>query len=131
MPEASHLVFAISYEGEVQDPHVLDLETKITDFDDDIPTLVEVFISTTRPDPYHFTILIDTIKIPLSIADTLLSLQQSDFSDVTAHVTVGIKTKEYYTANGGPLRSKPLAKKLRSIMGAIERDEVIQRVKIS
>ena len=129
-PGGSHLVFAVAYKGEVRDPQVLDLETKVTDFDDDGPTLVKVFISTTRPEPYHFTILIDTIKIPFSIADTLLSLQQSDFSDVTAQVTVEVKNKEYYTANGAALRPKALAKKLRSIMGAIERDVAIQRVKI-
>ena len=87
--------------------------------------LVKVFISTTRLDPYHFTILIDTIKISFSIADTLLRLQQSDLSDVTTHVTVGVKNKEYNTANGGPLRLKALAKKLSSIMGAIERDVAI------
>ena len=75
--------------------------------------------------------MIDTIKIPFSIADTLLSPQQSDFSDVTAQVTVEVKNKEYYTANGSPLRPKALAKKLRSIMGAIERDLAIQRVKVS
>ena len=78
------MVFAISYKGEVQDPQVLDLETKVTDIDDDGPILDKVFISTTRPDPYHFTILIDTIKIPFSIADTLLSLQQPDFNNVTS-----------------------------------------------
>ena len=107
------------------------LRPKVTNFNDDGPTLVKVFISTTRPEPYHFTNLIDTIKIPFSIADTLLSLQQSDFSDVMAQVIVEVKNKEYYMANGGPLRPKALAKKLRSIMGAIERDVAIQRVKVS
>ena len=41
---------------------------------------------------------------------------------MTAQVTVGLKNKEYYTASGGPLRPKVLAKKLRSIMGTIEKD---------
>jgi hypothetical protein len=69
--------------------------------------------------------LIDNFKVPFSIANTLVSLQQLDFGDVTAQVAVEVINKEYYTTSGAPLRPKALAKKLRSIMGAIKRDVAI------
>ena len=42
-PGGSHLVFAVSYKGEVQDPQLLDLETKVTDFDEGWSVVVKVY----------------------------------------------------------------------------------------
>lgn len=130
-PNAAHLVFATSFRGEVEDPQHLDFETKITDIDDESPNVVKVFCSSTRPEPYHFTIVIDTIKIPYSIVDCYESLLGSNFDLISKSVREGIERKEYQTAKGDPLKSKPLAKKLRSIIGALERDAAVQRTKIT
>ena len=109
----------------------MDFETKITEIDDEGPSVVKVFCSSTRPDPYHFTIVIDTIKIPYSIVDCYESLLGSNFDVIIKSVRHEIENKEYQTAKGDPLKSKPLAKKLRSIIGALERDAAVQQTKIS
>ena len=120
VPHRSHLVFATNFKGEVKDPQHLDFETKITEFDDDGPNVVKLFCSSTRPNPYHFTNVIDTIKILFSIVDCFESLQGSNFDEVIKSVREEIVNKEFQTKSGAPLKAKPLAKKLRSIMGAIE-----------
>ena len=82
---ASHtanLVFVMTFKGEVKDPQHLDFKTKITEFDDESEDEIKIFCSSTRPEPYHFTIIIDTIKCPFSIVDCYGSLQGSIFNDI-------------------------------------------------
>ena len=81
-PHTTNLVFATTFKGDVKDPQHLDFETKITEFDDESEDKIKIFCSSTRPDPYHFTIVIDTIKCPFSIIDCFTSLQASNFNDV-------------------------------------------------
>ena len=73
-PHTTNLVFTTTFKGEVKDPQQLDFETKITKFDDESEDEIKVLCSSTRPDPYHFTIVIDTIKCPFSIVDCYVSL---------------------------------------------------------
>ena len=73
-PHTANLVFATTFKGDVKDPQHLDFETKITEFDDESEDKIKIFCSSTRPDPYHFTIVIDTIKCPFSIVDCFASL---------------------------------------------------------
>ena len=130
-PHTAHLVFATTFKGEVKDPQHLDFETKITEFDDEGPNIVKLFCSSTGPDPYHFTIVIDTIRIPYSVVDFYDSLQGSNFDDVISSLRDEISKKEWHTAKGEPLKSKPLAKKLRSIMSAIERLAAVEQTKMA
>ena len=81
-PHTANLVFATTFKGDVKDPQHLDFETKITEFDDESEDKIKIFCSSTRLDPYHFTIVIDTIKCPFSIVDCFTSLQASSFGDV-------------------------------------------------
>ena len=70
----ANLVFATTFKGDVKDPQHLDFKTKIIEFDDESEDKITIFCSSTRPDPYHFTIVIDTIKCPFSIVDCFASL---------------------------------------------------------
>ena len=73
-PHTANLVFATTFKGDVKDPQHLDFETKITEFDDESEDKIKICCSSTRPDPYHFTIVIDTIKCPFSIVYCFASL---------------------------------------------------------
>lgn len=128
-PHTSHLVFATSFRGDVNDPQHLDFETKITDFDDESSNLIKIFCSSTRPDPYHFTIVIDTIRSPYSIVDCYESLLASHFDDIVRTIEEEISERKWMTAKGEALRAKPLAKKLRSIVSAMEVATVVQKSK--
>ena len=80
-PHTANLVFTTTFKGEVKDPQHLDFKKKITKFDDKSEDKIKVFCSSTRPDPYHFLIVIDTIKCPFFIVDYYVSLQGSIFDD--------------------------------------------------
>ena len=82
MPHSANLVFATTFKGNIKDPQHLDFETKIIEFDDEREDELKVFCLSTRPDPYHFTIVIDTIKCPFSILDCYESLQGLIFDDI-------------------------------------------------
>ena len=73
-PHTTNLVFVMTFKGEVNDPQHLDFKTKITKFDDKSEDVIKVFCSSIRLDPYHFTIVIDTIKCPFSIVDCYANL---------------------------------------------------------
>ena len=72
----------MTFKGEVKDPQHLDFKTKITEFDDKSEDVIKVFSSSTRPDPYHFTVVINTIKCSFFIVDCYASLQGSNFDDI-------------------------------------------------
>ena len=78
----ANLVFATTFKGEVKDPQHIDFKTKITKFDDESKDVVKLFSLSTRPDPYHFTVVINTIKCPFSIVDYYASLQGSNFDNI-------------------------------------------------
>ena len=119
-PHTANLVFAKTFKGEVKDPQNLDFETKITEFDDKSEDEIKVLCSSTRPDPYHFTIVIDTIKCSFSIVDYYESLQGLIFDDIVKILEEEIIEKKWHTKKGEALKAKPLAKKLRNIVGAMD-----------
>ena len=131
---ASHtanLVFAMTFKGDVKDPQHLDFETKIIEFDNKSEDKIKIFCSSTRPDPYHFTIVIDTIKCPFSIVDCFASLQASSFDDVVKALEEEIIEKKWQTKKGEALKAKPLAKKLRNVVGALDIAAAVAKAKIS
>ena len=130
-PHIANLVFATTFKGDVKDPQHLDFETKITEFDDESKDKIKIFCSSTRPDPYHFTIVIDTIKCLFSIVDCYESLQASNFDDVVKAVEEEIIEKKWQTKKGEALKAKPLAKKLRNIVGALSVAAVVEKAKVS
>ena len=81
-PHTTNLVFSTTFKSKVKDPLHLDFKTKNTEFDDKSKDEIKVFSSSTRPNPYHFTIVIVTIKCPFSIVDCFESLQGSIFDDI-------------------------------------------------
>ena len=94
-PHIANLVFASTFKGDVKDPQHLDFETKITEFDNESEDKIKICCSSTRPDPYHFTIIIDIIKCPFSIVVCFASLQASSFNDVVkAHEKEIIEEEE-------------------------------------
>ena len=105
--------------------------TKITEFDDESEDKIKVFYSSTRPDPYHFTIVIDTIKSPYSIIDCYASLQGSIFDDIVKTLEEEIIEKKWQTKKGEPLKAKPLAKKLWNIVGAMGIAAAVEKVKVT
>ena len=117
-PHTANLVFATTFKGNIKDPQHLDFETKITEFDDESEDKIKVFYSLTRPEPYHFTIVIDTIKFSFSIVDCYLSLHASNFDDIVKALEEEIIKKKWQMKKGEALKAKPLAKKLRNIVGA-------------
>ena len=110
----ANLVFATTFKGDVKDPQHLDFETKITEFDDESEDKIKIFCSSTRPDPCHFTIVIDTIKCPFSIVDCFASLQASSFDDVVK-----------------ALEEEIIEKKLRNVVGALGVAAAIAKAKIN
>ena len=72
-----------------------DFETKIIEFDDKSEDKIKIFCLSIRPDPYHFTIVIDTIKCPFSIVDNFASLQASSFDNVVKALEEEIIEKKW------------------------------------
>ena len=130
-PHTSNLVFAMTFKGDVMDPQHLDFETKITEFDDESEDKIKIFCSSTRPDPYHFTIVIDTIKCPFSIVDCFSSLHASSFDDVVKALEEEIIEKKWQMKKGKALKAKPLAKKLRNVVSALGVAAAVAKAKIS
>ena len=108
-PHIANLVFATTFKGKVKDPQHLDFETKITEFDDKSKDKIKVFCSSTRLDPYHFTIVIDTIKCPFSIVGCYANLQRSIFDEIVKTLEEEIIAKKWQTKKGEALKAKPLA----------------------
>ena len=119
------------FKGDVKDPQHLDFETKITEFDDESEDKIKIFCSSIRPDPYHFTIVIDTIKCSFSIVDCFTSLQASSFDDVVKALEDEIIEKKWQTKKGEALKAKPLAKKLRNVVSALGVAAAVAKAKIS
>ena len=130
-PHTANLVFTTTFKGDVKDPQHLDFETKITEFDDESEDKIKIFCLSTRPDPYHFTIVIDTIKYPFSIVDCFASLQASSFDDVVKALEEEIIEKKWQTKKGEALKAKSLATKLRNIVGALDVAAAVAKAKIS
>ena len=129
-PHTANLVFATTYKGNVKDPQHLDFETKITKFDDESEDKIKIFCSSTRPDPYHFTIVIDTIKCPFSIVDCFASLQASSFDSVVKALKEEMIEKKWQMKKGKALKAKPLAKKLRNVVGALGVAAAVAKAKV-
>ena len=130
-PHTANLVFPMTFKSDVKDPQHLDFETKITEFDDESEDKIKIFCLSTRPDPYHFTGIIDTIKCPFSIVDCFASLQASSFDDVVKALEEEIIEKKWQTKKCEALKAKPLAKKLRNVVGALGVAAVVAKAKIS
>ena len=103
-PHTANLVFATTFKGDVKNPQHFDFETKITEFDDESEDKIKICCSSTRLDPYHFTIVIDTIKCPFSIVDCFTSLQASSFDDVVKALEDKIIEKKWQTKKGEALK---------------------------
>ena len=129
-PHIANLVFTTTFKGDVKDPQHLDFETKITEFDDESEDKIKIFCSSTRPDPYHFTIVIDTIKCPFSIVDCFANLQASSFDSVVKALEEEIIEKKWQTKKGEALKAKPLAKKLRNVVGALDVAAAVAKAKV-
>ena len=114
----ANLVFPTTFKGKVKEPQHLNFETKITEFDDKSEDEIKVLCSSTRPDLYHFTIVIDTIKCPFSIVDYYESLQGLIFDNILKTLEEEIIEKKWQTKKDKALKAKPLAKKLLNIVGA-------------
>ena len=127
----ANLVFATTFKGDVRDPQHLDFKTKITEFDDGSKDKIKIFCSSTRPDPYHFTIVIDTIKCSFSIIDYFASLQASSFDDVVKALEEKIIEKKWQTKKGEALKAKPLVKKLQNVVGALGVAAAVVKAKTS
>ena len=121
----------MTFKGNVRDPQHLDFETKITEFDDESEDKIKIFCSSTRPDLYHFTIVIDTIKCPFSIVDCFASLQASSFDNVVKALEEEIIEKKWQTKKDEALKAKPLAKKLRNVVGALDVAAAVAKAKTS
>ena len=75
--------------------------------------------------------MIDTIKCPFSIVDCFASLQASSFDDVVKALEEEIIKKKWQTKKDEALKAKPLAKKLRNVVGALGVAAVVAKAKIS
>ena len=99
--------------------------------DDESEDKIKICCSSTRPDPYHFTIVIDTIKCPFSIVDCFASLQALSFDDVVKALEEEISEKKWQTKKGKALKAKPLAKKLCNVVGALGVAAAVAKEKVS
>ena len=130
-PHIANLVFVTTFKGEVKKPQHLDFETKIIEFDDESKDKIKVFCLSTRPNSYHFTIVIDTIKCPFSIVDCYASFQRSNFDDIVKTPEEEIIEKKWQTKKGEALKAKPLAKKLWNIVDAMDIAAAMEKAKVT
>ena len=122
---------ATTFKSKVKDPQHLNFETKIIEFDDESKDVIKVFCLSTRPNPYHFMVVINTIKCLFSIVDCYASLQGSNFDDIVKILEKEIIEKKWQTKKGEALKAKPLAKKLRNIMGVMGIAAAVEKTKVT
>ena len=62
VPHTPYLTFASVFEGNVEQPQFIDIETKIKKFDPKGRDIINLLCSSIGEDPYYFAILIDAAK---------------------------------------------------------------------
>ena len=115
--------------GDIKDPQCIDFETKITEFDPETADVLKIICSSTKEEPYCFTIAIDTVRIPFSVVDLLESLEPSNFDEIKSTIRSEILEKKWRTRQDGPLKAKPLAFKLRNVVNSMERAAILAKGK--
>lgn len=94
-PHTTNLAFATSFVGDIKDPQCIDFDTKITKFDPETADVLKIICSSTKEEPYCFTIAIDTVRIPFSVVDLLESLESSNFDEIKSTIRSEILEKKW------------------------------------
>ena len=88
------MVFATKFVGDIKDPQYIDFDTKITGFDLETADVLKIINSSTKEEPYCFTVIIDTVRIPFSVVDLLESVESSNFDEIKSTIRSEILEKK-------------------------------------
>lgn len=124
-----HLTIATSFAGNINDPMVIDVDTRITEFDPETTDVLKIICSSPGPDPYIFSIAVDTVKTPFDPMYMLDSLDASNFDEIKSTLKSDILEGKWKTKQGGPLKAKPLSFKLRNIINSMIQAAIAAKAK--
>lgn len=77
----AHLTFSSSYTGDVSDPMVIYIKTKVTEFDHEGTNMLKIICSSPRPEPYIFIIVVNIVQMtfdPMYMLDSLEALKYDE-----------------------------------------------------
>ncbi|KAG0504380.1 hypothetical protein KC19_N037900 [Ceratodon purpureus] len=111
-----YLTFATIFKGEVDDPEVIDMDTKVTECDNKGKDQIKILCSTTGANPYLFSIVVDVAKNLFDPISLMESLSNSPFEEIVSTMRQEILDRKWATKDGRTLGAKSLAWKLRNVV---------------
>ncbi|KAG0594496.1 hypothetical protein M758_UG082500 [Ceratodon purpureus] len=111
-----YLTFATIFKGEVDDPEVIDMDTKVTECDNKGKDQIKILCSSTGANPYLFSIVVDVAENLFDPISLMESLSNSPFEEIVSTMRQEILDKKWATKDGRTLGAKSLAWKLRNVV---------------
>ncbi|KAG0556428.1 hypothetical protein KC19_11G053000, partial [Ceratodon purpureus] len=111
-----YLTFATIFKGEVNDPEVIDMDTKVTECDNKGKDQIKILCSSTGANPYLFSIVVDVAENLFDPISLMESLSNSPFEEIVSTMRQEILDKKWATKDGRTLGAKSLAWKLRNVV---------------
>ncbi|KAG0594754.1 hypothetical protein M758_UG106300, partial [Ceratodon purpureus] len=112
----SYLTFATIFKGEVDDPEVIDMDTKVTEFDNKGKDQIKILCSSIGANPYLFSIVVDVAENLFDPISLMESLSNSPFEEIVSTMRQEILDRKWATKDGRTLAAKSLAWKLRNVV---------------
>ena len=119
VPHIPYLTFASCCEGNVDQPQVIDIETKIIEFDPKSTDIIKLLCSSTGEDPYNFAILEDTSLVPFDPICLMQSLDSSHFDEIKKTIQDEALEKKWATKQECTLKAEALSFKLGNVLTSI------------
>ncbi|KAG0562160.1 hypothetical protein KC19_9G122500, partial [Ceratodon purpureus] len=111
-----YLTFATIFKGEVDDPEVIDMDTKVTECDNKGKDQIKILCSSTGANPYLFSIVVDVAENLFNPISLMESLSNSPFEEIVSTMRQEILDRKWATKDGRTLGAKSLAWKLRNVV---------------
>ncbi|KAG0594345.1 hypothetical protein M758_UG069000 [Ceratodon purpureus] len=112
----SYLTFATIFKGEVDDPHVIDMDTKVTEFDNKGKDQIKILCSSIGANPYLFSIVVDVAENLYDSISLMESLSNSPYDEIVSTMRQEVLDRKWATKDGRTLPAKSLAWKLRNVV---------------
>lgn len=111
-----YLTFATIFKGEVDDPHVIDMDTKVTEFDHKERDQIKILCSSMGTHPYLFSIVVDVVENLFDSISLMESLSNSPYDEIVSTMRQEVLDRKWATKDGRTLPAKSLAWKLRNVV---------------
>ncbi|KAG0597313.1 hypothetical protein M758_UG327500, partial [Ceratodon purpureus] len=111
-----YLTFATIFKGEVDDPEVIDMDTKVTEFDNKGKDQIKILCSSIGANPYLFSIVVDVAENLFDPISLMESLSNSPFEEIVSTMRQEILDRKWATKDGRTLAAKSLAWKLKNVV---------------